>query len=289
MEVIRREAISDRLRSGMSRIELLVAVGIALLAIVLVPPAIQYSREASRKTECRNNLKQLALAIHNYHETFGGIPFGCVGPARLSPSKRWSWYPGLGTFVEYWGMPQLNLSRSWDDPSLRPLLMTRWEKPSGHEYQVPLSPYLAVICPSAPGVRGDDDQPFTYYVGVAGIDSGGAEVPRGDARAGVFAYEEQAKFDQVADGMSQTLMLIETASNNGCWLAGGPPTVRGWTPTETTPVGSNRQFGGIHPGCAQAALVNGAVKAISESIDPGVFKAMSTIAGGESIAAESVP
>ena len=83
-----------RVRTGFTLIELLVVIAIIAILIALLLPAVQAAREAARRTGCRNNLKQLSLALHNYHEAHGAFPFGqsfvgaCVDSTQEIPCSN---------------------------------------------------------------------------------------------------------------------------------------------------------------------------------------------------------
>ena len=86
--------------SGLTRIELLILLLIGGICTGIVLPAIEQAREAARRDSCKNNLKQVGLALANYHEVFESFPYGCVGNPKFDPSQRWSWYLGLIPLLE---------------------------------------------------------------------------------------------------------------------------------------------------------------------------------------------
>ncbi|MBT4863994.1 MAG: DUF1559 domain-containing protein, partial [Planctomycetaceae bacterium] len=75
--------------TGFTLIELLVVIAIIAILIALLLPAVQQAREAARRSSCRNNLKQIGLALHNYHDTFGSFPAGNV--ARFDGTQLWGY------------------------------------------------------------------------------------------------------------------------------------------------------------------------------------------------------
>ncbi|OYV84964.1 MAG: hypothetical protein B7Z73_14470 [Planctomycetia bacterium 21-64-5] len=127
---------------------------------------------------------------------------------------------------------------------------------------------------------------FTHYVGMAGIEDSrnlvAASLPRSDPRAGIFGYDQIARPEEITDGASNTLMLVNAGKIVGPWASGGGGTVRGARAPYFDPITG---FGpaGDPGGGAVVALADGSVRRISKDIDPAVFRALCTIHGGETV------
>ncbi len=93
---------SLRRRSGFTLIELLVVIAIIAILVALLLPAVQQAREAARRSSCKNNLKQIALAMHNYHDTYELFPPGLIslGVAAGDDVPYWAWSTYISPYME---------------------------------------------------------------------------------------------------------------------------------------------------------------------------------------------
>jgi hypothetical protein len=240
----------------------------APVAVALLLPAVQAAREAARRTQSRNNLKQIGLALHNYNDVNKSFPAGTHPNADLKPDKRLSWQVEILPYLEQQPVYQMiDFKKSWDDPANRKAV------------EIPM-PFF--VNPSV-GEQKANGLPVTEYVGMAGVGADGPMLPVTSPRAGVFAYDRVTRLDDIKDGTSMTIMTSEANKELGSWAAGGRPTIRALTkkPYIDGPDG----LGGQHPGTCIFGMADGSVHAISSSIDPKVLEAMMTIAGGENVGA----
>ena len=212
--VVRRAA---RLRApqGFTLIELLVVIAIIAILVALLLPAVQQAREAARRTQCKNHLKQLGLALHNYHDTHGSFPFRQGGSAGTG----WNNLSRLCGIVSL--LPQLDQSTLFNqisnsvapDGSVMAMGPAPWYHPTiafrmkgPHEF-LPWSVQVStLLCPSAPSYQ------------VANPAGTGQEAKRsyhfshGDSpfvERGLFTLRSSVKFRDITDGTSNTVAIAE--------------------------------------------------------------------------------
>ncbi len=134
-------------RNGFTLIELLVVIAIIAILIALLLPAVQQAREAARRTQCKNNLKQLGLALHNYHDTFVVLPPGGTYQTNVTQSAGWS--------VQSRILPYL------DQASLQNLI--DFSQPYSAQPTVTSTRLGVLLCPSEINVRAYLDNGLTYW------------------------------------------------------------------------------------------------------------------------------
>jgi len=249
-----------------------VALSAALVAAILF---FQRSSEAAHRETCRNNLLMVGLSLMQYSDQYDSFPAGTIANDRLPPERRLSWLAAVWSFLDQWFW-LLDLSEPWDADTNR---ITRGHGVEEEPRAVGRLPRLT--CPAAAEVADEHMPGWTWYVGVAGVGRDAPALPEDHPRAGVFGYDRRTGTGGIKDGASNTLLLAETGVANGPWTAGGTATVRGLDPSRRPYLGRGRQFGGLHRGGVNVAFADGSVRLLSESVDPKVFEALSTIAGGE--------
>ena len=256
---------------GFTLIELLVVIAIIAVLIALLLPAVQQAREAARRSQCKNNLKQIGLALHNYFDTFGKImgagdngPTACCAP----DTDRWdrlSWTFPLLPYLE-----QANLYQS---------VYSNWA-------QMRKSPVAVYHCPTRRSPK--------LYQGLAKSDYAGS---RGTSENGMFVrYATRSlSFSDVVDGLSNTLMVGESMVHRGFMEGGGgccsdneSAYDSGWADdvirSTNTPPGADladtalgsglvdNRFGSSHAGGFHALLGDGSARFVSFSVDLTVFR-----------------
>jgi prepilin-type N-terminal cleavage/methylation domain-containing protein len=87
-------------RSAFTLIELLVVIAVIAVLIALLLPAVQKVREAANRSQCQNNMKQIGLGLHNYHDSQKQMPIGAQWPSGMFSGSRASWFPYLLPYIE---------------------------------------------------------------------------------------------------------------------------------------------------------------------------------------------
>ncbi|TWU49129.1 DUF1559 domain-containing protein [Rubripirellula reticaptiva] len=240
----------SRDRSAFTLVELLVVIAIIGVLVGLLLPAVQAAREAARRMSCSNNFKQIGLAVHNYHSAYkrlptqgtgtpnrGGNPDGPTVAAAPGASSRLelSWLVGLTPFIEQQAIWE-QISNPFQDPASGAIFPPMGPGPRrwlAHHAVTRYDPWLTEIpgfrCPSDPGV-GLPGQGRTNYVACQGDsaeqingsigDSGNtastqAAINRQASCRGVFVPREKSAFRDITDGLSNTIMAGEIASDLG--------------------------------------------------------------------------
>lgn len=191
-------------RAGFTLIELLVVIAIIGVLVALLLPAVQQAREAARRAQCKNNLKQVGLALHNYHDVANRFPpesiwaFTPIGSTTKQP-RNYSWIVMLLPYVDQ--APLYN-SINFSLPIWGQVDTTG---------QTIVSRQLPVLtCPSDPGLgSAPQGMGWTNYSGAEGYDWW----PRGnDSLGGMFTLNYSTMMSQIVDGTSNTIAVGETCT-----------------------------------------------------------------------------
>jgi prepilin-type N-terminal cleavage/methylation domain-containing protein/prepilin-type processing-associated H-X9-DG protein len=214
---------SGKRHRGFTLIELLVVIAIIAILVALLLPAVQQAREAARRTQCKNNLKQLALALHNYHDTHSTFPPGTVNPLGDDPNGRnGSGQPGIGGPWICFLLPMLEQSAHYAAYSKivaeRPEVVD-WFGNGAYTTQgviIGRDPLPAMSCPTHPSTNdrlangtGMEHLARGNYAVCYGKGGYGRIHTENSAVGGVFGNNSRINMRDMTDGTTNTLAISE--------------------------------------------------------------------------------
>ncbi len=282
-------------RKGFTLIELLVVIAIIAILIALLLPAVQNAREAARRSQCRNNLKQIGLALHNYEGSHRVFPMGVLG-ANSTPSATNQLHTWMTMQLPYIDqaplLKQYNLNVAYNHASNAAAVLTTLP---------------AYLCPSH-----DQSQPVGGLFGQSHFAANAGTQP--GQNDGLLYPLSSVALRDVRDGTSQTIAASEIASDMGGWacgVAGGgggggggggsggsqgyaravlrwwqtfgatPSCKSGINPPVSTCNERRFQFSSYHVGGAHALMTDGQVRFLNEKLDANVQRNLTTRNGRE--------
>ena len=287
-----------RRSSAFTLIELLVVIAIIAILIALLLPAVQQAREAARRTQCRNNLRQIGLAMHNYHDSAKMFPPGWVGVDLTNGLPDVEGFTGMGWATML--LPNLDQTPVYNQVNFNLMVVD-----PAHAFVRTRS--LAVFkCPSDAGARDrwtidyeDGSGPLVELAQANYVASFGTDeieqcelIPPGTQcqSNGTYFHNSNIRTADIRDGTSNTIVAGERSSRLGMstWMGvavEGEEAITRILGSADHPPNSPSQhfddFSSFHTGGAHFLLGDGSVRFVSENIFDGTYRALHTRANNE--------
>lgn len=234
---------TPKLSNGFTLIELILVVAILAVVIAFFLPPVRRSREAARRTQCKNNLKQIALALHNYADVYHSLPPAYTVDANGKPLHSWRTLI-LPYFDEKLLYDKIDLTKAWDDPV---------------NAEANRSIVQGYNCPSTSGLKN-----HTTYMAVVTSNS-------------CFRAIESRRLSEITDDHSETLMVIEVDSEQAVpWMA--PRDADEAMFLTRDPKSKRAHMGGV-----QAVFVDGTVRFLNDNLPLDTRRALISVAGNEKL------
>ena len=262
---------------GFTLVELLVVIAIIGVLVGLLLPAVQAAREAARRCSCTNSLAQLGLAAHNYEFAMEHLPAGTInpeGPIRSEPvGQHVSFLVQLLPYLE-----QSGIAENFD-------ISAGTYAPENAAARATLIP--TYLCPSTPRQFNEDKSAgLAHYAGC----HHDVEAPIAEDNHGLLFLNSEIRYAEIADGTSNTILIGEMLPGPESlgWASGTRASLRNTSsinagaaqgvglapapPADEPPALFVGGFGSQHPGGAQFCLADGAVRFLTNRIDPELYE-----------------
>jgi hypothetical protein len=235
-------------------------IGAASVWFLMMLPTFQGAREAAPRTQCKNNLKWIAMSVHEYYDEYDSFPAPTMASAESPPTSwRVDLIPRFDPGLQPDPTTGYDRSVAWDDPAN--LAVSQRRAP----------PYF---CPTNDTPQDSAGRWYTAYTFLTGPGT-------------VFPSEGPLKIREIMDGTSQTLMLVEACGAKIVWTQPADIDVSRETAQINAPGKASGTSDGVlssyHEAGAHCALADGSVRYLNESVSPDVVRALTTAA------AEDVP